>query len=794
MIHGRCRPWLALVVAMCGAACSQRQDPVSSFTEAVNATCAHELTCSGGPLAAGSSSSSGCIPPSGNANGWCVHEVCADSNHAYCCSSTWDNGCAQFAATFTRAAGFGFDDCPTPAQNPVSACPGGTCTPTTCAAQGATCGMISDGCGGVLTCGTCPSGQTCSGNKCGAGTNPGPGSCAHDLTCTGAALASGCDSGTTVAGCVAAVCGFSSTRHCCTSAGSGATWDPSCVAELHFHSACHDPSPPSNPVMCSTGGGNPGAICTAANANCGTIPDGNGGTVNCGTCSAPDTCGGGGTANQCGCATKGCPAGNTGDSCGSVPNGCGGTLSCGCVSGDACSGTSSGTCQPACVPKTCGSGGVGAACGPVSDGCGGTITCTCPVGESCVSGTCQTGGGCTPTSCTVQGKNCGSIPDGCGGTLSCGSCAANATCINDVCVTNTCTPQACSSNSCGSIPDGCGGTISCGSCPSGETCSPSNTCQPSGGAITLPSPTLAPVKLASLSFGISGDTRPPSSTTSGYPQSVKNIITSVFAGLQTQKVPFVVASGDYAFSSTSAGSAVRQYTDYMTARKQFSGTYLPTMGNHECNGFTDSNCPVGSFTGMTQDYVNTILTPSTGQSNPWYSALYLANDGSWSAKFIFVAANAWDANQQAWLQSTLAVNTTYTFIIRHEPSNDARAPGTTPSENLMAPAFNAGHLTLSITGHTHLVQLPGGTQPYGDSFGATKTYEIIVGNGGAPLDAGPSYGYAVATRRTSDGAIVLQMFESADTSGNPIAPNIPDTKFRFAVNSNGTPNSNTSLP
>jgi hypothetical protein len=48
-----------------------------------------------------------------------------------------------------------------------------TCTPTTCAAQKATCGSISDGCGGTLTCGSCTSPQTCGGggvaNVCGGG-------------------------------------------------------------------------------------------------------------------------------------------------------------------------------------------------------------------------------------------------------------------------------------------------------------------------------------------------------------------------------------------------------------------------------------------------------------------------------------------------------------------------------------------------------------------------------------------------------------------------------------------------
>src|SRR5262249_42203613 len=48
----------------------------------------------------------------------------------------------------------------------------GSCTPTTCAAQGKNCGSISDGCGGTLTCGTCTAPQTCGGggvsNVCGA--------------------------------------------------------------------------------------------------------------------------------------------------------------------------------------------------------------------------------------------------------------------------------------------------------------------------------------------------------------------------------------------------------------------------------------------------------------------------------------------------------------------------------------------------------------------------------------------------------------------------------------------------
>jgi hypothetical protein len=40
------------------------------------------------------------------------------------------------------------------------------CTPTTCAAIGATCGSVADGCGGTLSCGGCAGGQTCTNNMC----------------------------------------------------------------------------------------------------------------------------------------------------------------------------------------------------------------------------------------------------------------------------------------------------------------------------------------------------------------------------------------------------------------------------------------------------------------------------------------------------------------------------------------------------------------------------------------------------------------------------------------------------
>jgi hypothetical protein len=40
--------------------------------------------------------------------------------------------------------------------------------------------------------------------------------------------------------------------------------------------------------------------CAKVGANCGQVADGCGGVLSCGNCIAPQTCGGGGTANVCG--------------------------------------------------------------------------------------------------------------------------------------------------------------------------------------------------------------------------------------------------------------------------------------------------------------------------------------------------------------------------------------------------------------------------------------------------------------------------------------------------------------
>ena len=166
--------------------------------------------------------------------------------------------------------------------------------------------------------------------------------------------------------------------------------------------------------------------CCPADLDCGTIPDGCGGTITCGPngggCPAPDTCGGSGTPNVCGCAPTTCAA--QGTDCGTIPDGCGGTLDCGTCSGlFTCGGGGTPNhcgCHMGCTFTTCAD--LGADCGTIDDGCGGTFDCgTCSPPATCGGGGTPNVCGCTPTTCAAQGA-CGTIPDGCGGTLDCGAC------------------------------------------------------------------------------------------------------------------------------------------------------------------------------------------------------------------------------------------------------------------------------------------------------------------------------------------------------------------------------------
>ena len=193
------------------------------------------------------------------------------------------------------------------------------------------------------------------------------------------------------------------------------------------------------PNKCGTSACTP-KTCTQLNASCGLVSDGCGEVLSCGTCSPPLTCGGGGDDNQCGCTPATCSS--IGAECGVVHDGCGDLLDCGaCPSNKICGGDQDNRCSDKpCVPDTCQS--LGAACGSHPDGCAGVINCgSCTAPQTCGGGGNPYLCGCTPTSCSAEGAECGSLADGCGGTLQCGTCTSPKQCgasgVPNVCGCNS---------------------------------------------------------------------------------------------------------------------------------------------------------------------------------------------------------------------------------------------------------------------------------------------------------------------------------------------------------------------
>jgi formylglycine-generating enzyme required for sulfatase activity len=322
---------------------------------------------------------------------------------------------------------------------------GGACVPKTCADFGKNCGVITDGCGGIVKCGaatTATSDCSKAGETCGGGGQAnlcGPGQC---LPKTCEQLGKNC--GLVSDGCSGLLnCGST----CPSGFSCGATGtDNVCGCKADNAAACA------------------GKACGTALNNCGQ-------SVSCGTCTGAQTCGAL-APNQCGCKAKSCA--DLGIECGTAPDGCGGQATCvSCGAGKTCGGggTPNVCGVGGCVPKDCAA--LGKNCGTVSNGCDGTLNCgaTCPAGETCggagVANVCA----CAKKTCLGLGKDCGSVSDGCGGTLSCGSCNSPTTCggagVANVC---GCAKSTCSPGTCGLIPDNCGGQVDCGGCAAGQVC------------------------------------------------------------------------------------------------------------------------------------------------------------------------------------------------------------------------------------------------------------------------------------------------------------------------------------
>ncbi|MFO0671168.1 MAG: hypothetical protein U0235_16330 [Polyangiaceae bacterium] len=226
------------------------------------------------------------------------------------------------------------------------------CQPKTCQDQGFECGKNSDGCGNLLDCGACSGNAFCGGggfSKCGgnAAAVDAGGNLCKPKTCQDQGIG-------------------------CGDAGDG------CGHVLHC-GACNSPQ------YCGGGGYNQcggnlnaldgGSVCVPKKCGdmgigCGPAGDGCGNLLDCGGCTFPAWCGGGGFA-KCGgnlkaldgggsiCVPKDCAA--QGKNCGPASDGCGHQLQCG-------------DCT---LPQICGGGGQAGVCGglPCTGLCQNQVTC-----------------------------------------------------------------------------------------------------------------------------------------------------------------------------------------------------------------------------------------------------------------------------------------------------------------------------------------------------------------------------------------------------------------------------------
>jgi hypothetical protein len=245
-----------------------------------------------------------------------------------------------------------------------------------------------------------------------------------------------------------------------------------------------------------------------------------------------------------------------------------------------------------------------------------------------------------------------------------------------------------------------------------------------------------------LTFAIVGDTRPASvDDTANYPTA---IITKIFSDIAATPAQFVIATGDYQYASITGSDQQPQIDMYMTARGGYPGPLYPAMGNHECTGYTNSNCGSGNPDGITKNYTAfaTTMLPPINQTLPYYTEMINAADNSWTAKIVVVACNAWTTVQGTWLSQQLAMPTTYTFVVRHESVSDMSMTMCMDSQTII----DANPLTLLIVGHTH-------------EYSHEKTdKEIVNGIGGAPLTSGTNYGYTLVVRN-ADGTLTVTTYD-----------------------------------
>jgi hypothetical protein len=392
----------------------------------------------------------------------CTNPSCQDLG--YQCGSVW-LGCGPFSNVSDCGSCDGGNVCNSASHICEPGCTPGSAA-TLCAAAGAQCGFITDGCGGQVDCGGCDAGTSCGargiGNVCDPPEYPDE--------------------------CIAA------NRNCgpYTSACGGPTLDCGTCTAPDVCSPNGRCGPPCTPTAC-TDMMLMGKCGTAINDGCqGTITCGCGGGLNCtmsaagviGDCVPDNTCATYGATGD-----AGAPCSNGQSS--AFPKTMTQNLACPCATGGLCNnpGTTAlappgdkGACcfnTASCLPGECNTT-------KINPCTGATITCSCTMGGTHCdnsTNTCIMNNGCQMFTNGNAGKPCSngpspSFPNGAGGNLTCPCSAPGAQCFNNMMqlpngsmtAGTCCVPDTCPANFCGTVMDHCTGTtIQCG-CGANQFC------------------------------------------------------------------------------------------------------------------------------------------------------------------------------------------------------------------------------------------------------------------------------------------------------------------------------------
>jgi hypothetical protein len=257
-----------------------------------------------------------------------------------------------------------------------------------------------------------------------------------------------------------------------------------------------------------------------------------------------------------------------------------------------------------------------------------------------------------------------------------------------------------------------------------------------------------------LYFSLTGDSRPPICDLffigKGFDYPTANV-TKLAQQMEARQTQFALDLGDHQFVCLGGlTEAQTQIGAYVTAMSNFTAPFFMSMGNHECVfalGGTLDDCGANNPSDPAYNAFMQALAPVSPK--PYYAIDIQTSMGL--ATFVFVADDAWDSTESAWLTGVLTAadtRATYTIVAHHHPISTSN--GNYPA---IWAIIKAHKYALHLTAHQHLYSH--------DTSNDTSGRSVIVGTGGSSDET--FLGYATVLQGT-DGRLYFTMYDSSTDS------------------------------